>query len=302
MILHREKAVHELMTVFAEDGVPLPARCGLAIKRLWFLLDIPDNPRRIGFVHNTGLFTDLDLYFAMCFFVKLDMRCNDPAGADCRHGLRKMLLAQRSFTTLLRVVKRDMWRKEIDVLKAWVEYKGSLTEDEQAEGVKNIFGVPVEKVGKLKYEYWGEYVQDKLRKEPQLLLRPDQLIIREAIRRGLRFHKHFLRSMCYGYVRPDTLEDYDVRDVTRRIEGLKVVEYGVDDEIGGVESIGEGDEEFDELLDLVGRRDVAERCVKTPKGLGVELMGKKNEEDEWLQRCMGWVQAEKADLMREGRW
>ena len=152
-VMHREKVVHELMAVFAESGVPLPARCSLAIKRMWFILDIPDNARRIGFIHNQMLFTELDLYFGMCFLVKLDMICNDPVASEKRDGLRKMLLSQMSFTTMLRVLKREMWTKQFDLLQAWVKLKYTAQPDE--DNVNTLFGVPKSQWGKLRMEYHG---------------------------------------------------------------------------------------------------------------------------------------------------
>jgi hypothetical protein len=38
MVLWREKVVHEIMAIMAEDGVPLPSRCSLALKRMWVSL------------------------------------------------------------------------------------------------------------------------------------------------------------------------------------------------------------------------------------------------------------------------
>ena len=35
MVLWREKVVHEIMAIMAEDGVPLPSRCSTAMKRMW---------------------------------------------------------------------------------------------------------------------------------------------------------------------------------------------------------------------------------------------------------------------------
>lgn len=35
MVIWREKVVHEIMAIMAEDGVPLPSRCSLALKRMW---------------------------------------------------------------------------------------------------------------------------------------------------------------------------------------------------------------------------------------------------------------------------
>jgi hypothetical protein len=34
--------------------------------------------RRIGYIHTEKLVEDLDLYFIMCFDVKLDLRFSDP--------------------------------------------------------------------------------------------------------------------------------------------------------------------------------------------------------------------------------
>ncbi|KAJ9644242.1 hypothetical protein H2204_001593 [Knufia peltigerae] len=247
MVLHREKVVHELVTIFAEDGIPLPFRCRLAMKRVWFMLDIPDNARRIGYVHNTRLLTNLDIYFAACFFLKLDMRLNDPVAGEKRDGLRKMLLQQKSFTTIVRVIKREIWKTKYEVMQEWVRQRCVPQPNEL--GVP-IFGVPPEKIGKGKLEYWGERSEAVLGRTPKDLLRPDQLIIREALRRCLPMGKEYLRFMVSGYVRPDTLNNYAPRTYGRRIDELEDEEYEVDDIVGGVAALGVDDEGFDPLLDL----------------------------------------------------
>ena len=292
MILHREKVVHEIMAFFAEDGVPLPMRCSLAIKRLWFILDIPDNARRIGFVHNTNLFTDLDLYFAMCFFIKLDMRLNDPCGRQVRHGMRKLLLSQESFTTILKVLKRDMWPKQLDVLRAWTRWKYDPREDEQG---MSIFGVPFEEIGKMKFEYWGR--AKGLKREAKFLLRPDQLVMREAVKRGLRFHKHFLRSMMYGYVRMDTIDNYAPRKMNRRLETIKD-EYAADDDIGGLtwrmEKAGLEDGKGGDMLDLGERKTVSLLCIDggSQSLISPEDRLKMEEQEQFLEACMRWSEEE----------
>jgi hypothetical protein len=292
MILHREKVVHEMTALFAEDGVPLPLRCGLAIKKMWFILDIPDNARRIGFIHNTNLFTDLDLYFAMCFFIKLDMRLNDPVGPQKRDGMRKMLLAQETFTTVLKVLRRDAWVGRLDVLREWVKWKYEPRADEQG---MEIFGVKFERIGKGRMEYWGRGVG--LKREAALLLRPDQLVMREAIKRGLRFHKHFLRCLTYGYVRMDTLENYEPRKMNRRLEALKD-EYEADDEIGGLtfamEKAGLEDGLEGDVLDLGERKSVSLLCIDggSQSLITPEDRRKTNEQEQFLEACMRWAGAE----------
>jgi hypothetical protein len=95
------------MTIMAEDGVPLPSRCESALKRMWFAMDILDNARRIGSMHTKKLIDDLDLYFIMCFIVKLELRFDDPIGLNRYYGLRKTILAQRGLLPLLRALKRN---------------------------------------------------------------------------------------------------------------------------------------------------------------------------------------------------
>lgn len=259
---------------------------------MWFILDIPDNARRIGFIHNVNLFTDLDLYFAMCFFIKLDMRLNDPVGQQKRDGVRKMLLAQESFTTVLKVLRRDMWVGKFDVMRAWVKWKYEPRVDEVGMA---IFGVPPGEVGKGKMEYWGRAVNIKRR--VGLLLRPDQLVMREAVKRGLRFHKHFLRCLTYGYVRMETLRDYEPRKMNRRLETLKD-EYEADDEIGGLtfsmEKVGLEDGGDGDVLDLGERKSVSLLCIDggSRSLISPEDRIKMEEQEQFLAACMKWTEVE----------
>ncbi|ETI24724.1 hypothetical protein G647_04094 [Cladophialophora carrionii CBS 160.54] len=290
MVLHREKVIHELMTVFAEDGIPLPARCALALKRLWFMLDIPDNARRIGFVHNKTLMTDLDLYFCACFITKLDMRLNDPISGEKRDGMRKLLLAQRSFTRILRVLKREVWTIRFDVLREWVRMKHVITEEDEV-GL-DMFGVPASEIGRGRLEYWGLKTEEDIGRKLHGLLRPDQLIVREAIKRGMRFEKHYLRFLLYGYVRPDTLEDYAPRTYGRRISEIQDDEYEVDDLVGGVAALGMGDEGFDPLLDLGQPRETSPYTIVKEETSKAEVVMRERE-DQFLDKCISWWEEER---------
>ncbi|KIX09635.1 uncharacterized protein Z518_00716 [Rhinocladiella mackenziei CBS 650.93] len=291
MIIHREKVVHEIMAVFAEDGIPLPFRCRLALKRLWYLLDVPDNARRIGLVHNRRLLTDLDIFFAMCFFVKLDMRLNDPVASEKHDDMRKLLMSQKSLTTVLRVLRRDLWTTRLDILREWVKLKYTPAEDEQG---LSIFGIPPEQVGRGRLEYWGERTATQLGREPEILLRPDQLIIREAIRRRMTFKKMYIRFMTYGYVRPDTLVDYAPRQYGRRIVELED-EYEIDDTVGGVAALGVGDEGYDELLDLGPTRNGSQYTIVKEETSEKDKEMRK-EQEGFLKWCLAWWEREAKGL------
>lgn len=152
----------------------------------------------------------------------------------------------------------------------------------------SIFGVAAKDVGKGRYEYWGKKTTRELGREVQVLLRPEQLVMREVVRRGMRFQKHFLRCLLYGYVRPDTLEDYAPRELGRRDPGMRD-EYGIDDEVGGEEVPAE-ERAKDPLLDLGERKEIGVLCVKVDREMDGEQMLRKKKEEEFLDLCMKWCQ------------
>ncbi|ETN43965.1 uncharacterized protein HMPREF1541_10830 [Cyphellophora europaea CBS 101466] len=253
MILHRDKTVHAIMALFAEKGIPLPRRCELAIKKVWFMLDIPDNARRIGFVHNKKLLTDADLYFAVCFCVKLDMLFHDPVAPNKFSEGRRLILSQRSLTMLLRVLQGEALSTRWDMLQEYITWRYEPGTEEEVDENDTLFGVPRQKWGVMKKEYWGDkkptFENGRTSKAPSLLLRPDQLVLREAIKRGLRFAGHYVKFMQYGYIHPKTLENFEPRGLTRRIEDYKEDEYTMDDAVAGVRALAV-EEGGDPYLDL----------------------------------------------------
>jgi hypothetical protein len=226
----------------------------------------------------------------MCLFVKLDMRFNDPCAQNAYRGLRKLVLAHRSLAFLLRVLKRETLCTQYDILQAWTRFRYVPLPDEVG---MSVFGVAANEVGKGRYEYWGKMTARALGREVQMLLRPEQLVMREAVRRGIRFQKHYLRCLLYGYVRPDTLENYAPRELGRRDPGMGE-EYGVDDEVGGEEVPGEN-QARDPLLDLGERKEVSLLCVKADGEMDEEQILRKKREEEFLDMCMKWCRD-------EGQW
>lgn len=59
--------------------------------------------------------------------------------------------------------------------------------------------MPHDKIGKLRYEGWG--------KTRHLFIQINQLVMREAIRRGLDLQEHYMDMIIYGYVNKTTFED-----------------------------------------------------------------------------------------------
>ena len=258
MVMFREKVCYEIVTLMAEDGLPVPRGCESALKKLWFLMELPDNARRIGYMHSRHNIRDIDLYLMVCFFVKLELRFNDPVAASRHYGLKKLLLMQRGLTSIWRTLKRSVLRDRYDILRLWIATRPSRVLDTQDE---SVFGIPSDQVGKLKMEHWGEEVHRESGQPCTMLVRPDQLVTREIIQRRMLFSKHFLRCLLWGYIDAETLENYPPRQWSRRKDSL-TDEYYDEDECGGPRAFDDGS--GDDLLDL-GFKKPLSRIVQTWK-------------------------------------
>lgn len=287
MILFREKVCHEIMALMAEDGVPLPSRCELALKKMWFLMEIPDNARRIGYLHTAKLITDLDLYFMMCFVVKLDMRFHDPLSTNRYHGLRMILLTQQGLSPLWRALKRTDFLTRSELLMMYVTTKSTSIPDE--EGLP-MFGISGKKIGKLRMEYWGERSTHDTGKPCTLLLRPDQLFIREIVRRKMIFSKHFIRCLLWGYVNTSTMKDYPSRIWDRKILNLDD-EYQDNDECGSYCDLRSG--VTNELLDLAAKKPVSMLVTQLEGDQTGVQKHEARQKELFLGECMKWYLEER---------
>jgi len=238
------------------------------------------------------------------------MLLNDPVGGEKRDGLRKILLsASDGFDTLRRVLQRREWRTELDMLRAWTRYGlqlGSESGDtaeraigggfiplglsaaEHAQSL-NVFGIPRAEVGLLKREFWGRLTYNTATRqkvhgfrnrgrEPAFLIRPDQLVLREAVRRGLVFRKQFLRALLWGYVDEES-EGFEALPLADYNGGRSVVleesgEYEVDDVVAGVRAL-RVEEGGDPLLDLGDSRQGSPWTVRRYQVSKSEMDGRK---------------------------
>ncbi|KAL1953020.1 hypothetical protein VTO42DRAFT_3770 [Malbranchea cinnamomea] len=215
MICFREMVVHEIMTIMEEDGTGMPDQCETAIKKVWFLMDIPDNHRRRALVRNREIFTDIDLFFITLFFVKLDMRFTDPITGGSGDGMRRMLLAQPSLTALWRTLKRIALITKEDVIEMFIRWKYEMSPLQAIEGV---MGIPPEEIGIVQYEYWGR------RGRGTKLEQVDDLLLLESIRRGLNLEEAYPDMFLWGYVNPNYVEELPPVVRKRKCERLEGLE------------------------------------------------------------------------------
>ena len=214
MVLFREAVVDDILGSLAAEGHRLPKRTRLAIKKIWFTIDISDNARRIGLMHNTTFWSNKDLFLATMFFIKLDMRLTHPTAGNGEIGLRKMLLGQRSLSMLAKVLRREEMRTQVDMLRMIVRFNYEPPRHRHMD----IMGVPSQEIGKLQYEGWGA--------RSTKFIQIDELVMREAIKRRLNLHSFYVDMVAFGYINKKTFQD--IRTPMRKQED-EAEEDGEDD-------------------------------------------------------------------------
>lgn len=126
------------------------------------------------------------------------MLFGDPiTGTGNEVELRKLLLAQRSLTVLWRTLRRELLQTESDVLQLYARAWYEPPQFSDADGA-SVLGIPAHLVGRMNHEGWG--------RGPNRLLRPDQLVMSESIRRELEFDKSIMNMMSYGFVNEKSWE------------------------------------------------------------------------------------------------
>ena len=195
MVLFREAVVDDIVISLAQEGHRLPKGTSLVIKKIWFTIDISDNARRVGLLHNTKFWSNRDLFLATTFFLKLDMRLTHPATGNGELGLRKMLLGQRSLSVLGKVLRREEMRNQLEMLTMIVRYNYEAPRHRNM----SILGIPPDEVGQLQYEGWG--------RRKTKFIGIDELVMKEALRRRLQLQSWYVDMMIYGYINKKTWED-----------------------------------------------------------------------------------------------
>ncbi len=173
----------------------MPKRTRSTIKKIWFTIDISDNARRIGLMHNTTFWSNKDLFLATMFFIKLDMRLTHPTAGNGETGLRKLLFGQRSLSTLAKVLRREEMRTQVDMLRMIIKFNYEPPGHRQMD----MMGVPSHEIGRLQYEGWGV--------RNSKFVQIDELVMREAVKRKLNLRNYYVDMVIYGYIDKKTFQD-----------------------------------------------------------------------------------------------
>lgn len=197
MLEQRETRTRDILACLARAGHRLPKTAHVTLKKIWLLMDCATNAQRRGFIHNPALWTEHDLYTAQMFFVKLHMRFNEPLfGPDSPLLADTFLGARDGLTPLWRLLRRKAYTDPVEVIQQRLRY---WCPDEDVDHWRLVGGsgkanwnVPPGELGENHREGWGTGHLH--------LLRPDELIVEECVRRQVDMQQHLVFMVFWGHV------------------------------------------------------------------------------------------------------
>lgn len=193
MIMHREAVVHDILACLARESLRTPKTTSMVLKKAWVMMELSTNAQRVYLMHNERYWKDEDLIVFMIFITKLQLRFSDPLDGPSDSVLMKVMLGQKGFTPLFRLLKREILKTGMEAIQMALKYWNDAP---PAHKDFDVFGVPAKEIGKGHLEGWG---RGKIH-----LMRMDELVPREAARRNMALSRHMLDFMMWGFVDPVT--------------------------------------------------------------------------------------------------
>jgi len=195
MVCRREVRTRDIIATLARHGHRLLPNTSMTLKKLWLIMDIPTSSARAVTIRNRAFFSDKDLVRAQVFFTKLDMLFNDPLIGPGSSYLTRLMLGQRSLSTLWAFLRRKAYTSKLDIRQLKLRYDVGVTPDVLAYA-QPVDGVSLHEMGVVHFEGWGVGGMH--------LLRPDELVPMEAARRQLELEMFARQFMMYGHVNIST--------------------------------------------------------------------------------------------------
>lgn len=194
MIAQRETRTRDIIACLARAGHRLPETMHITLKKMWMLMDIYTNRLRRAFIRNEDLWMPRDLYNAQIFYVKLQMRFNEPIFGPKATVLADTFLGLRGgLTPLWKLLRKKDYIGGEHILQTRLRYfcRESLIQHHLLIGEPYV-GVHPNDLGNEHKEGWG--------KGKVHLWRPDELVVEESVRRRLHMEKHLVFMVFWGHV------------------------------------------------------------------------------------------------------
>lgn len=197
MLEQRETRVRDILACLARSGHRLPKTAHITLKKIWLLMDCATNAQRRGFIHNPDLWPNQDLYNAQMFFVKLQMRFNEPIfGPNSPLLADTFLGAKDGLTPLWKLLRRKAYTDPVEVIQQRLRYWAPAEDIDHWRLIggsgQAYWNVPPGELGEEHREGWGAGHLH--------LMRPDELVVEECVRREIAMQEHIIFMLFWGHV------------------------------------------------------------------------------------------------------
>ncbi|KAF5529744.1 hypothetical protein FMEXI_13972 [Fusarium mexicanum] len=203
LVIGRDRYCREIIAIMARMGFRMPHTMHSTLLRLWVLLEIPTTRQRRLFLSSRKYWTNIHLYNAHFFIIKLSMAFTHPFFSPISIDMVKLMMGQKGLYPLWQCLMRQKYRTMSECMELKARYDlrlSTLAWDRiQRERYPSAYGVPLHEVGLGHLEGWGKGV---LRLE-----RPDEILPVEAASRGLHLDDHITQMMVWGYIDFETGEN-----------------------------------------------------------------------------------------------
>ncbi|KAF5597309.1 hypothetical protein FPCIR_3625 [Fusarium pseudocircinatum] len=203
LVIGRDRYCREIIAMMARMGFRMPRTMHSTLLRLWVLLEIPTTRQRQLFLRSRKYWTNIHLYNAHFFVIKLSMAFTHPFFSPISIDMVQLMMGQKGLYPLWQCLMRQKYRTMSECMELKARYDLLLPRTVwgliQRERYPSAYGVPVHDVGLGHLEGWGKGVLH--------LGRPDEILPIEAASRGLHLDDHVTQMMVWGYIDFETGEN-----------------------------------------------------------------------------------------------
>lgn len=199
MLSFRDDVVKEIMELFSKCGFTLTPRCEGVLRKIWFLMDIPDTRRRASTIQNKYLWSDWEIFHAIFIFAQIESLFTGHRTGTPRAGIRRLLMGQKNLLLLRDALKGEALQTHYEMLREYMRWRYRPLPH---EANMNLFGVPPGQAGLLQWENYGR-TGSRVR-----IQRPDELILRECARRQLDMMNMYATTYVLSESDPTLKREY----------------------------------------------------------------------------------------------
>ncbi|KAF2685256.1 hypothetical protein K458DRAFT_300645 [Lentithecium fluviatile CBS 122367] len=203
MVMFRDTVTRVILTDVAMQGLRVPQGTHVALMKFWLLMEMQTMAMREAFLRDQKVWTNDDLLCFLHFVLKLDMRIIHPVFGAGICGLSHMMLTQKSLTPLYDLLLNKEPKNE----RMDYDLASDLLVRTYLPDMLDLDTYPWltdEATTQIKPEEVGLMCREGWEIDGEPLTPALDMVMTEAISRGLHPQQYLLEWMLYGFMDYDT--------------------------------------------------------------------------------------------------